>query len=505
MSLPQDISALTARQTLEAYRAKTLSPVEMLEDVLARIARYEPALNAFSLVDDAGARAAAKAAEARWMRGEPIGPADGIIATVKSNIGAAGWPLRRGSAALPSTPAPDDAPTVAHLRRAGCIFVGQTNMPEYGWIGVTHARLTGITRNPWHTARTPGGSSGGAAVAAALGLGHFHMGTDGAGSIRIPASFTGAFGIMPGVGRVPAFPASPFGVLARLGPLARCVEDGAMMLQIIAAADTRDPAHAAAPVPDFPQALSGGIRGLRIGFSATLGFVDKLDPAVRAACAAAAKRLTEFGAVVEDADPGFAREEAEKPLRTLWDAGCAFIVNSVPQASRAQMDPGLLRVAERGRQFSATDLLEALSARAALCETMRRYHERYDVLLSPTMPITAFEVGQELPASGHFGPEWFDWSPYTWPFNVTGQPGASVPVGLDGDGLPIGLQIIGRMREEATVLRVARAVELLQGFAPLGAPVVKQQRLGWLEIALASRPLGLHQPQHWRCPDDSPR
>jgi aspartyl-tRNA(Asn)/glutamyl-tRNA(Gln) amidotransferase subunit A len=338
---------------------------------------------------------------------------------------------------------------------------------------VTHSHLTGVTRNPWHTGRTPGGSSGGAVVAAALGLGHFHMGTDGAGSIRIPASFSGAFGIMPGVGRVPAFPASPFGVLARLGPLTRCVEDAALMLQIIAAPDARDAAHAGAAVPDYPASLNTGIRGLRIGWSATLGFVDKLQPAVRAACEAAARRLTEFGAIVEEADPGFTREQAEKPLRAMWDAGCAAIVNNVPEAMRAQMDPGLLRVAARGRELAATDLLEAMAARAALYETMRRYHERYDLLLTPTMPITALEAGRELPASGDFGPEWFDWSPYTWPFNVTGQPGASVPAGLDAAGLPIGLQIIGRMRDEPTVLRAARAVEILQGFAQLNAPVVR--------------------------------
>jgi aspartyl-tRNA(Asn)/glutamyl-tRNA(Gln) amidotransferase subunit A len=346
-------------------------------------------------------------------------------------------------------------------------------MPEYGWIGVTHCRLTGVTRNPWSTDRTPGGSSGGAAAAAALGIGHLHIGTDGAGSIRIPASFTGLFGIMPGVGRVAAYPSSPFGALARLGPLTRRVADGALMLQIMAQPDRRDVAGLGSPAPDYLAEIEKGIRGKRIAFSLALGYVEGIAPAIREATAAIAARLTEFGAIVEDADPGFRREEAEKPLRTLWDAGCALILKGIPPEKHKDVDEGFRRCAALGDKLSATDLLQALAGRAALYETVRLFHERYDLLLTPTMPLAAFTAGLEVPADGGFGPEWFGWSPYTWPFNVTGQPAASVPVGLDADGLPIGLQIVGPQGGEGDVLRAARCVEALAAFPLLSEPVIR--------------------------------
>ncbi|MCA3564178.1 MAG: amidase [Methylocystis sp.] len=462
-----EISQRSARDLAASYRAKTLSPVEAVQDALSRIERFEPAVNAFTIVDAEGALAMAKASEARWAKGEPLGEADGIVTTIKSNVAARGWSARRGSAAISDAPAPEDAPVVANLRRAGCIFIGQTAMPEFGWIGVTHCRLTGITRNPWNTSRTPGGSSGGAAAAAALGIGSFHVGTDGAGSIRIPAAFSGLFGIMPSVGRVPAYPASPFGVLARLGPLTRKVDDGALMLKIMAGADARDIAHDGHSPPDYPAELTKGLRGLRLGWSATLGFVDKLHPDVLAATEKATRRLTEFGALVSDADPGFGWDAAFGPLGVLWEAGCAQVLRGIPADRHGEIDQGFLACARAGQKLSAADVLQAMSGRAALYETMRRYHERFDLLLTPQMPITALEAGIEAPRDGSFGDQWFNWSPYTWPFNVTGQPGASVPVGLASDGLPIGLQIIGPKGREDLVLRVAKGVEMLSDFPML--------------------------------------
>jgi len=464
-----EISRLSAIDLLAAYRTKTLSPVDVVRDALARIDRFEPAVNAFTIVDRDGALALAKASEARWSKGEPMGDADGIVTTIKSNIATKGWPARRGSTTIGDQPVQDDAPVVANLRRAGCIFIGQTTMPEFGWIGVTHSRLSGITRNPWNTSRTPGGSSGGAAAAAALGIGSFHVGTDGAGSIRIPAAFSGLFGIMPPVGRVPAYPASPFGVLARVGPLTRKADDGALMLKIMAGTDTRDIAHDGHNPPDYAAALTKGLRGLRIGWSPTLGFVDKLHPDVLAATEKAARRLTEFGALVSDADPGFSREAAYGPLRVLWNAGCALILRAIPAEKHADIDSGFMACAFAGQKLSAIDVLQAMIDRSALYETMRLYHERFDVLLTPQMPTTAIEAGVEVPRDGSFGDQWFNWSPYTWPFNVTGQPGASVPVGLASDGLPIGLQIIGPPHREDLVLRVAKGVELLSDFPMLDA------------------------------------
>ncbi len=468
-----DISSLSASELVEAYRSKALSPVDAVKDALARIARFEPAVNAFTIVDAEGAVAAAEASAARWAKGEPLGPADGVIASIKSNVAAKGWHLRRGSTTIGYDAMSFDAPATAHLRAAGCILIGQTTMPEFGWIGVTHSRLTGVTRNPWRTDRTPGGSSGGAAAAAALGIGHFHVGTDGAGSIRIPSSFTGLVGLMPGVGRVPAYPASPFGLLARIGPMARRVQDAALMARIMAAPDRRDIANLGAPTPDYVAEIDKGLRGKRIAFSLDLGYVAGLSPEVAAACAAIAARLTEFGAIVEEASPGFGRDDAYRPLRVFWDAACAVILKGVPEEKHRDIDEGFRRCAAEGLRHTAVDVIEAITARAALYEVMRGFHERHDLLLTPTMPVTAIEAGLETPRDGSFGAEWFDWSPYTWPFNVTGQPGASVPIGLDSAGLPIGLQIVGPHGGEADVLRCARGIEALAAFPLLSEPVIR--------------------------------
>ncbi len=468
-----EIHRLTARELNAAYASKKLSPVDVVKDALVRIDRFEPAVNAFTIVDGEGALASARASEARWAAGRPIGPADGLVATVKSSVAVRGWHMRRGTTAIGYDAMTEDAPVTAHLRAAGCVLIGQTTMPEFGWIGVCHSRLTGVTRNPWRTDRTTGGSSGGAAAAAALGLGQLHVGSDAAGSIRIPCSFTGLAGLNPGFGRVAAWPASPFGLLARIGPMARTVGDVATMMGIIAKPDARDIfAHGTLP-PDYAAEIERGIRGKRIAWSPTLGYVTKLAPPVREACESLARRLTEFGAVVVEADPGFTESQARAPLEVLWEVGCAFILNGVPAEKRREVDERLVACAERGRKRSGTEVLQALADRAALHDRMRRFHERHDLLLTPTMPITAFEAGVDMPRSGDFEGEWFGWSPYTWPFNVTGQPGASVPVGLDADGLPIGLQIIGPQGAEALVLRAARCVEALAAFPLLSEPVIR--------------------------------
>jgi aspartyl-tRNA(Asn)/glutamyl-tRNA(Gln) amidotransferase subunit A len=465
-----DLSKLSATALLAAYAKKSISPVEVLKDALQRLEKHNPDINAFTHVDANGAMQQAKASESRWLNGEPQGLADGIIATIKSNIATQGWSARRGSTTISDAAMTYDAPAVAALRRAGCVFVGQTTMPEFGWIGVTHCKLTGITRNPWNLSHTPGGSSGGAAAAGALGIGHFHIGTDGAGSIRIPSSFSGLFGIMPGIGRVPAYPASPFGVLARLGPMTRRVDDAALMLKILAEPDARDITATSFAAPEYPAVINKGLRGLRIGWSATLGFVDQLDPAIHAACEQTAKRLTEFGATVEEADPDFTHAQAYHPLRVLWDAGCAQVLKGADASQHNDIDAGFLRCALLGQKLLATDMLQALADRAALHETMRQYHERYDLLITPTMPTTAIEAGVEVPSDGSFGEDWFNWSPYTWPFNLTGQPAASVPIGLAPDGLPIGLQIVAAQGREDLVLRAARGVEMLSNFPMLDAP-----------------------------------
>ncbi|MBI2713059.1 MAG: amidase [Rhizobiales bacterium] len=450
------IADLTCAEMTDAYRRGELSPMEVARDVLSRIERHA-ALNAFLAVDVEGALAAAKQSEARWRAGAPLGPIDGVPASIKDNIWAKGLPTRRGSRTSDAKAATDDSPAVARLREQGALILGKTCMPEHGWIGVCHSPHTGITRNPWNREHTPGGSTGGGAVAALLCLGLLHLGTDGAGSLRIPAAFTGVFGMKPSFGRVPVYPAVMLNVLSHQGPVTRSVADAALMLSVISGPDARDMAAWNTPALDFSAGLEAGVRGLRVAFSARLGHVATLDPEIEVAALKAAGALQEQGAVVEEADPPLSR--ALELIRAMWWPVVAAIVDAVPPDRRADMDTGFLAIAERGRRTTVGDYLAAYSARAELHSAMLHFHARYDLLLTPTMPVTALKVEREMPETGDFGDDWLNWSPYTYPFNLTGQPAASVPCGLARNGLPMGVQIVGPLGADQTVLRAARAIE----------------------------------------------
>jgi aspartyl-tRNA(Asn)/glutamyl-tRNA(Gln) amidotransferase subunit A len=457
------IADLSAAELIDAYRRAALSPAEVARDVLTRV-EAAASYNAFLPITPEPVLAAAAASEARWRARAPLGAVDGLPATIKDNVWLKGEPTRRGSRTGDVTAkATADAPAVARLREQGVVFVGKTTLPEYGWIGVCHSPLTGVTRNPWNAQHTPGGSTGGGAVAALLGLGVLHLGTDGAGSLRIPAAFTGVFGMKPTYGRVPAYPPSPFNVLAHQGPIARSVADAALMLSVMASPDARDMTAWNTPAEDFTAGLDGGVRGLRVAFSPRLGGAAKPDADIEAAARRAARMLEEQGATVEEADPLLGR--ARETIETLWWAGAAAIVDSVPAAQRAQMDPGLLAIAQRGRPITATDYLAAYTRRNELHAAMLGFHERYDLLLTPTMPVTALKAGSTMPA-GSTGDDWIEWSPYTYPFNLTQQPAASVPGGLAGNGLPIGVQIVGPPRGERLVLRAARVLEQAMPMPP---------------------------------------
>jgi aspartyl-tRNA(Asn)/glutamyl-tRNA(Gln) amidotransferase subunit A len=463
-----DIADLTAADLLRLYRRRDLSPVEVTRNTLARIERFNPIINAFLLVDAKGALAAARESEARWAKAEPQGLVDGVPATVKDNVWAKGWPCRRGSAVTDDKPMTADAPSVARLRENGAVILGKTTLPEFGWIGVCHSPLTGVTRNPWNLDHTPGGSSGGAAAAALLNLGWLHIGTDGAGSIRIPAAFTGVFGIKPHYGRVAAYPASPFTVLAHQGPLTRTVSDAALMLSVIAGPDERDMTAWNTPAPDFRLGLEEGVRGLRIAWSPRLGYVARVDPEVEAAAAAAAQVFADLGAHVEAVDPDL--PDSGETIRTIWGAISATIVDAIPARDRDRMDPGFVRLAAHGRRHSLADYLAAYTRRSEFANAMARFHERYDLLLTPQMAVPAIEAGLEAPADGSYSDAWIEWSPFTYPFNLTQQPAASVPCGFTADGLPLALQIVGPARNDALVLRAARAFESARPFATLSAP-----------------------------------
>jgi aspartyl-tRNA(Asn)/glutamyl-tRNA(Gln) amidotransferase subunit A len=447
---------LTAAELARLYRERELSPVEATRAALAQIERHNPRVNAFCLVDEESALAAARDSEGRYARAAPRSRLDGVPASVKDLILTRGWPTLRGSRVVdPDQAWEADAPSTARLREAGAVLLGKTTTPEYGWKGVTDSPLTGVTRNPWNPERTPGGSSGGAAAAVVLGMGRLATGTDGGGSVRIPAAFSGIFGFKATFGRVPAWPISPFGTLANVGPMTSTVEDAALMLDVISAPDHRDPLTLPQTGYDFADNIDGGVeglRGLRIAFSPDLGYA-KLHPEVREAIEHAARGFEELGASVEREDPGF--DDPLDYFNVHWYAGAAKALGGVGGEQRALMDPGLVEIVEEGERYSLMQYLDAVQSRGELGILMGDFHRRYDLLLTPTMPIPAFEAGVESPGVKE---RWTNWTPFSYPFNLTQQPAATVPCGF-AEGMPVGLQLVGARHADALVLRAARAYE----------------------------------------------
>ncbi|WP_409494049.1 amidase [Amycolatopsis sp. cmx-11-12] len=447
---------LTASELVAAYATGELSPVEATQNALRVIEERDGETNAYCLVDADGALEQAKASEIRWRDGNPIGWLDGVPASIKDMFLTQGWPTLRGSRCIdPDQQWDVDSPVTARLRENGLVLLGKTTTPELAWKGVTDNTLTGITRNPHDPSTTAGGSSGGSAAAVAAGMGELSVGTDGGGSIRIPASFCGIVGLKPTHGRIPLFPASPFGPLSHAGPLARSVDDTALLLDVLAMPDYRDPAALAPPVSTFREAVRRDVRGLIAAYSPTLGYVD-VDPEVAEIVKSAVQSLGDAGLHIEETDPGFT--DPKPAFDILWSTGAAKWLDTFPAGSDERVDPGLRKVWEFGKTFSASDYLGANAERAALGILMGEFHTRYDVLITPTVPIPAFEAGHEVPpGSGMSG--WPDWTPFTYPFNMTQQPAISVPAGRTSSGLPVGLQIVGPRHSDDLVLAVAKLLE----------------------------------------------
>ena len=460
--MTSDLAVLSAQEMLQHYRDGTLSPVETTRAALAAIDRHNENLNAFVLVDHEGALAAARESEERWTLGVPRGRVDGVPTSIKDIILTEGWPTLRGSRTVSAEqPWEEDAPCTARLREQGAVFLGKTTTPEFGWKGVTDSERFGVTRNPWNSDKTSGGSSGGAAAAVASGMGALAIGTDGGGSIRIPAGFTGIFGLKPSFGRVPAYPLSPFGTVAHVGPMTRTVGDAAVMLSVIAEPDPRDWYALPDDSADYSAGLDGGVEGLRIAFAPSLGDFP-VDPGIAALTKQAALVFQDLGATVETAEPDLSG--AEEVFRVHWYAGAANLLKRFTKEERAIMDPGLQEIAEEGATYTLAQYLAAVARREALGQRMNEFHQQYDLLLTPGLPISAFDAGLECP-SGSGLERWFHWTPFTFPFNLTQQPAASVPCGLTNDGLPAALQIVGPSHGDALVLRAAKAYESLHPFA----------------------------------------
>jgi aspartyl-tRNA(Asn)/glutamyl-tRNA(Gln) amidotransferase subunit A len=453
----EELAYWSATRLAAAIRARTVSPVEVVEAVLGRIDRLNPALNAYCTVTAEPARAAARRAEAAVMRGEALGRLHGVPVSVKDTLWTAGVRTTMGSALYADFVPPEDAAVVARLCGAGAIVLGKTTTPEFAHKGITESPLLGVSRNPWSLGHTPGGSSGGAAAAVAAGLGPLAVGTDEGGSIRLPASFCGVVGLKPTFGLVPRYPVGVAEMLTHLGPLARTVEDAALFLGVTAGRDDRDGYSTAAPPVDYVAELARPLPPPRVAWSARLGYAA-VDPEVLRVTGDAVRRLAGLGWHVEEADPGF-EDPAAISDALRYPALAAALGEHLP-AARARMDPSLVALVELGQQMRGEDVARALFARHALWARVDAFFRTHDLLATPVVAVPPFAAGGPLPveiagrAIGRRG-----WIPFTYPFNLTGQPAIALPCGWTADGLPIGLQLVGRRFEDALVLRAAAAFE----------------------------------------------
>ena len=461
-----DVAFMSAAQLAAAFRARTLSPVEAARAILARIDRVNPSVNAFCHVVHESALAEAQASEARWAKGAPLSAIDGVPAGIKDLILTNGMPTLRGSKTV-GTEGPwlDDAPATARLKEAGAVILGKTCTPEWGWKGATDSPLTGITRNPWNLAMTPGGSSGGASAALAAGLGPLHIGTDGGGSIRIPNAFTATTGIKAHFGRVPAWPLSPMGTVAHVGPMTRNVADAAMLLNIVSQPDARDWSALPPHDKDWSANLGDGVKGLRIAYSPRLGYIPHVDSEVEAAVKQAVQRFIDLGAHVEQRDPGF--PDCGPLFATHWFATARNTFGKLPPEKFKLMDPGLQATCAYAARYTIADFLDYQAGRVQVGEAMKRFNTEFDLLITPATAVPAFEVGRvspDLPSNVQSVPEdWTWWTPFSFPFNLTQQPAMSINCGFTKAGLPIGLQIVAPAYREDLALRAAAAFEALRG------------------------------------------
>lgn len=460
----------TVAELIQGYRSGMLSPGEATQAALERIERTQPTFNAFATVDAEGALAAARNSEARWRRGTPIGPLDGVPTTVKDLLDVRGLPTRRGSLVTSAEPIAEDSASVARLRAAGAVLLGKTTTSEFGWKGVTDSRLTGITRHPLNPELTPGGSSGGAAVAAALGLGLLHLATDGGGSIRIPAGFCGLFGFKPTFGIVPIHPHPPAGTLWHQGALSRNVDDAIRLMQVLAQPDLRDFQSVPCP-PDVFGTVDGThphqpLHGLTIGYSTDFGFVDsdRIEPDIALQVERAVNTLADLGAVIRPL-PTHGEAVLQDPvelMRKLWAIALAVGVDSLPDSRLEWLETTVKDIAAEGAILSAVEYRHLETQRADFYRQVMAWSDGVDVVVTPQLPITAFAAGHEVPPRLGYT-RWWEWSPFTYPANLTQQPAATVPVGTNDQGLPIAMQVLGRRFQDHLVLRVAKAYESFKG------------------------------------------
>ena len=459
--MPTDILRLTAPEILKRYDKKRLSPVEVVRACIAQVRKHNPACNAITVMDEKRALCRAKASEKRWMDGASRGALDGIPVTVKDSFDVKGWPSRQGSKTTSSLPQRDDAPAVSLLRDANAIILAKTTMPEFGVKGVTDSPLTGVTRNPWNAGKTPGGSSGGAAVAAATGMGFMNLGSDAGGSVRIPASFTGVVGFKPSPGLVPALPAGLFSTLWAAGPLTRTVADAALCLDTVARHDARDWHSLPLPPFEFSKQIKKPLPKLRIAVASSINGIEA-TPEVRAVFDKKVKLLKKIGHV----------EEIEldiidmiETFNRLWAAVAGYIVWEFPDKTRRQLDKRFLSWAEKGEALPLDEYLWAERERMTIGEYFKGILTTYDLLVTPATPMAAFEVGRDMPDDAS-GKPWFDWTPFTYPANLARLPSASLPMGMTESGLPAGMLVTAGYLRDGFLMQACAKIEELLEFTP---------------------------------------
>src|ERR1051325_4077089 len=474
--MSDDLAFTSAAELAVLIRRRQVSPVEIVELVLARVDKAQPSLNAFITVCAGEARGAARAAEATLMRGEPLGPLHGVPFAVKDLVNTAGVRTTFGSVALADNVPAADSPAVARLKAAGAVLVGKTTTPEFGHKCFTEAPLFGRTANPWDLTRTPGGSSGGAAAAVAAGLGPIGIGTDGGGSSRIPAACCGIVGFKQTLGLVPHdLTPDGFGNQSHITPMTRTVMDTGLMLQAMAGPHLCDPHSLGLAVPDFDAAArSGGdLKAVRIGWRPLLGNT-LLVSEVREACENALAAFAELGAVVEPVADDF---QSSEPIwlvltQSFWNARFRRYVGQFGN----RMSDTLLRQMDNGAGHSAVALQEAMFERTRIFREVQRWFERYDIVATPTLSRTALAIDHDF-----FAPIEIDgavadtvrkaWYPYTLPFNLSGNPAVTLPSGFGSDGLPVGLQLVGPYLGDARLLHAAALLETVGPWAHKRPPV----------------------------------
>lgn len=453
---------LPVREILSLYQKRKLSPVEVTEACLKQVLKYNPALNAFSFLDEKQALRQARGSENRWKRGTPAGSIDGIPVTIKDWFHYKGWPTRYGSTVTSALKQPEDSPPVARLREQGAVFIGKTTLPEFGHKGVTHSPLTGITRNPWNIQKTPGGSSGGAAVAAATGMGLLHLGSDAGGSIRICASFSGVFGFKPSPGLVSNWPPSLFSTLSSAGPLTQNVEDAALMLDILLQQDRRDWHALPLSQPlNFSAALKKPLPKLRIAYATVINSTAA-TPEVTEGLKSARRLLNTLGKVD---DITLNVPHLIDVFNKHWGAVASYSVAQITPRDRKKLDPRYQYWAAQGDALTLHQYLQAERERMAIGEYFKGLLDTYDVLITPTTAMTAFEAGVDMPMTEK-GKLWPDWTPFTYPANLAKLPAASLPAGLGKSGLPLGLQVMGGFLKDTLVMQVAAKLEKGLAFKP---------------------------------------